>query len=43
MNDAVIVGTTALAISMGGIVVLAVAAGLLVAWIEKRVDHGDDH
>lgn len=43
MNDAVIVGTLGLAISMGGIVVLAVVAGSLVAWLETKVDHGGEH
>ena len=43
MNDAVFTGALGLMGSMGAIVVLATAAGLLVAWLETRIDHGDSH
>ncbi len=43
MNEAVTTATLGLAISMGGIVVLAAAAGILVAWIENRIDRSGSH
>ncbi len=43
MNDVVFVQTLGLAISMGAIVVVATAAGLLLSWFESKADHGDAH
>lgn len=43
MTAPVFTGTLALAISMGGIVVLAAAAGALVTWLETRASHGGEH
>ena len=43
MTDAVFAGTLGLFGSMGAIVVLAVAAAAVVAWLETRVDHGSEH
>jgi len=43
MNDAVFFGTWALFGSMGAIVVIALLAAALLAYLDPRIDHGDDH
>lgn len=43
MNEAVFVGGLGMAISMGLIVVGAVAASLLCYWLDGKMDHGEEH
>ncbi len=43
MNDVVSVAGLGLIISMGGFIVVSTLAGLLLAWLEPRVDHGEEH
>jgi uncharacterized membrane protein (DUF485 family) len=43
MGDAVFVQTLGLAVSMGGIAVAAIIAGIAVYFIEKNMDRDDSH